>query len=249
MLSTSLPRSSALFHYTKSIENLQNILKYGFFPFYHLESLPFGNNPEIAFPMVSFCDIPISRISEHLEFYGSYGLAMDKSNWGEAAHKINPILYISANSRLPKFIELTFKGAKKLKDAHSEDQYLESIRNLCAYIKCIRGKALTVKKEFKDKEFYFENEWRYVPIGGTLKPYLTKKEYENKETLSSYNRIATEERSLKIHPNNIRYIVVKDDWDVFELITFIEKELKDTDDRKKQLISKILPLEFILEDL
>lgn len=247
--SSPLPRSSALFHYTRDIDKLQNILKYGFYPFYCLESLPFGRSPEIAFPMVCFCDIPISRISEHLGFYGSYGLAMDKTNWG-LANKINPILYIQNNSRLPKFIEMTVRGAKKLKEEHNEDQYLESIRNLCAYIKCIEGEANTLDGEHKHKDFYLENEWRYIPKGRNIKPYLIKEEYDDKDVLSINNKIANEEGRIKIHPNAIRYIVVEQEWDVSDLIKFIENDLVEyTDPRKKELISKILPLELILKDL
>lgn len=245
-----LSRSSALFHYTKDINTLQNILKYGFYPFYCLEQLPFGGtNPEIAFPMVCFCDIPISRISEHLRFYGTYGLAMDKNNWG-IGHKINPILYISDNSGLSKSIEMTIKGAKKLKEEYNEDQYLKNIRHICAYIKKINGKAKALDGEYKDKNFYLENEWRYVPKSLKIRPYLKKEEYDNPKILSDNNKIANKEGCIAIHPNDIRYIVVETDWDVDDLIKFIENELTDcSDDRKKQLISRILPMEFILQDI
>ena len=199
--------------------------------------------------MVCFCDIPISRVSEHLGFYGSYGLAMDKTNWG-IMRNINPVLYISDNSRLPVSIAKTIEGAKKLKEKYREEEYLECIRNICAYMKCLRGKASTLDGEHKDKDFYFENEWRYIPPNKKIKPYLKKSEYDDKDILTRNNIIANKEGCIKLRPNNIRYIVVETDWDVYDLIKFIENDLVEyPESQRKELISKILPMEFILQDL
>jgi len=55
--------SNSLFHYTKSIESLSNILAYGFFPSYCKESIYTKDfERSFAIPIVSFCDIPLSQV-------------------------------------------------------------------------------------------------------------------------------------------------------------------------------------------
>ncbi|MFU0923178.1 abortive infection system antitoxin AbiGi family protein [Kluyvera sichuanensis] len=83
------PKSETLFHFTKSSDTLEIILKNGFWPRYCLEDirwLEFTDVEYVSYPMVCFCDIPLSRISEHVSFYGSFGLGVSK-DW--AKKKIN----------------------------------------------------------------------------------------------------------------------------------------------------------------
>eukprot|EP01034_Spumella_vulgaris_P011525 gene11525-14663_t len=70
----------------------------GFWPRYSLEDFRWQvsgpNSHEFAaFPMVCFCDIPLSRIDEHVGFYGSYGLGLSRE-WGIRAG-LNPVQYIA----------------------------------------------------------------------------------------------------------------------------------------------------------
>lgn len=55
--------SNTLFHFTNSIDNIENILINDFVPHYSLEKIMVGRIIfEFAFPMVCFCDIPLSQI-------------------------------------------------------------------------------------------------------------------------------------------------------------------------------------------
>ncbi|WP_405225607.1 abortive infection system antitoxin AbiGi family protein [Dokdonia sp. Asnod1-B02] len=87
---------STLFHFT-SKTGLKGILRDNFKIKYCLENINHNKrNLEIAIPMVSFCDIKISEITDHIEKYGSYGIGLSK----EWAHEkgLNPLLYLTAKS-------------------------------------------------------------------------------------------------------------------------------------------------------
>ncbi len=95
------PKSHTLFHFTKSSETLHKILLGGFWPRYCLEDVRWLEYEEfdfVAYPMVCFCDIPLSRIDEHVEFYGEYGIGVTKE-WAESI-KATPIQYVSKDNHL-----------------------------------------------------------------------------------------------------------------------------------------------------
>ncbi|MBA3071804.1 MAG: hypothetical protein FP829_06570, partial [Nitrospirae bacterium] len=85
--------TNTVFHFT-SWSNLFGILKNNFLPKYSTETVHlFGaTSVEIAIPMVSFCDIPLSQIKEHVQDYGSYGIGMTKS-WA-FKNGLNPVIYL-----------------------------------------------------------------------------------------------------------------------------------------------------------
>src|SRR5947208_5900132 len=92
-------RTHSLFHFTEELVSLQNILSTGvFWPRYSLEDLSWtsGKPFNVAFPIVSFCDIPISRIGEHTAYYGDYGVALTQ-DWGKQSG-LNPLLYMNEKS-------------------------------------------------------------------------------------------------------------------------------------------------------
>ena len=78
------PKSDNLFHFTKTLDILKSILKNRIYPRFCLEDIEWcGLSPDkfLAFPMSCFCDIPLSRLSEHTDFYGNYGIGLTK-DWG-----------------------------------------------------------------------------------------------------------------------------------------------------------------------
>lgn len=81
--------ASSLFHFTKELSTLKLILQNGVRFSYAFENYPqsvisnfcditdITNTNEdlgVAIPMASFCDIPITRASEHMQKYGYYSL-------------------------------------------------------------------------------------------------------------------------------------------------------------------------------
>ncbi len=107
--------AGSLFHYTKKIDVLLKILKKGIRYSYSAEEfdndiifayedggklnkcrlLEDANTPRvIAMPMVSFCDIPLSRIAKHQERYGKYCIGLDKTAFLKYwKGRISPVTY------------------------------------------------------------------------------------------------------------------------------------------------------------
>ena len=89
------PRSDTLFHFTRNVETLKSILKYGFWPRYSLEDFNWYSSSIglISYPMVCFCDIPLARISDHIGFYGDFGIGVSRT-WADT-NRLNPLVYLA----------------------------------------------------------------------------------------------------------------------------------------------------------
>ena len=93
--------SSSLFHFTQKLDTLKKIIKNGLrysfayeqYPSSIVQSYlsPFEDINDdlkmangVAIPMISFCDIPITRASEHIDRYGHYMIGLNKNNFSRA---------------------------------------------------------------------------------------------------------------------------------------------------------------------
>lgn len=241
------PKSESLFHFTSSIQFLEKILKdKAFSPRFCMEDLTWrgpnfdGSSSDLAFPMKCFCDIPLSRISDHTKFYGSYGLGMSKQ-WGEASD-LEPVMYIRGDGKVSKMAEYMMSLYRGI-----DQEFRLNMKEHCAvmlrFIKPLKGK-MDVNGKMVDKDFYQENEWRYVP---PYDSYLRRDKFElNKEI---ENQRAAD-YPLKFTPTDIRYIFVKQDSDIPGLVDFIIDNTKDcSPDDVKIMITKIISLDTIYCDM
>ncbi|KZW95328.1 hypothetical protein WM54_15340 [Aeromonas veronii] len=104
------------------------------------------------------------------------------------------------------------------------------------------------------KEFYQENEWRYAISGLATelksKPWLYEIDYKNKTILENQNLKSKEYYSLKISPSDIRYIFVKSDSDIPNMVNFIQTNLDYYPSSDiKILLSRIMSFETITRDI
>jgi len=130
--------SNTLFHFTKNIDNVKDILKNGFRVSEVVETLPGAKKSEKMYysaPMVCFCDIPLSGIKLHIQKFGDYGLGIHKNICKQ--ENINPVFYIH-----------NYKVLDSILPKSSEQP-----NPIIAYI-----------KKYRELEFrrYDEREWRYV---------------------------------------------------------------------------------------
>lgn len=101
------PNASSLFHFTSSFEILKAIIRDGIRFSYSYEEHDFTDVPEdecpefkgVAFPMICFCNTPLSRAENHARVYGKYHLAFDKEFLLSIYNSIlNPVIYYSSNN-------------------------------------------------------------------------------------------------------------------------------------------------------
>jgi hypothetical protein len=241
------PRSSTLFHFTKNEGILFDILLNGFWPRYCLEDIKWhtAKRDFIAFPMVCFCDIPLARISEHVNFYGSFGVGLTKS-WAEK-NNLNPIMYLSSGSELTESVKRNFQYV--LKNSKDDKSALEDSRYLVAYSKPTQGKMI-INGSPVEKEFYQESEWRYVPVHENVKNYFYEETILQTERMEDEHKKTREHVSLTFLPSDVAYIFVPKDSDIPNVINFMQSKLDHYPNADlKVLYSRVFSLESLNRDL
>ncbi len=246
------PKSHTLFHFTKNIDIIKDILKNGFWPKYCLEHSRWYTLDKrdlyIAWPIICFCDIPLSRVDEHVNFYGNYGIGVSKE-WAQS-NGLSPVLYIRENSLQHESLQ-QLCNENRIKPFYDKSNL--HINTLLGHIKPIEG-TMFINNEFVSKEFYQENEWRYSAIDsskiGLLRPWLNANEYTDEAILSAENAKTKIHSSIKVSPCDIRYIFVKSDSDIPPLVNFIQTDLDMYPSHDiKILLSRIISLETISRDM
>lgn len=98
--------STSYFHYTRDLNTLIQILQNGFIGSFCREDFQYNKQLfSLHIPMVSFCDLPLSQITNIT--YGDYAIGMS-SVWGNK-EKLTPICYFPklATNPLTKYISKT----------------------------------------------------------------------------------------------------------------------------------------------
>jgi hypothetical protein len=220
-------RTKTLFHFTgkrNGINDLLHILEEGFWPQYSLEDITWiggGLPPRLAWPMVSFCDIPISRLQKHTESYGNYGVGLCRERW--RATGLNPVFYISPGSIVRDLLRELLLETREHPDPRIRTAGMVTI-----------GNCKPLEDEKGSRDFYSECEWRFIPwvegVGGENKYgfFLTEEEFHNEAIRKEANNERRKDRMLEFEPDEVRYLLVKSQEDVPALVRFIDSTPKLT---------------------
>lgn len=247
-------RSSSIFHFTKSIDYLKGILKEGLWPRYCVEHVEWfgglGNGVNyIAYPMVCFCDLPISKINDHVEFYGYFGIGFTKE-WAIKSG-LNPVMYWANSDWLSNALTFIATSLSEREDRDSEISIngRMGLTYFLGYSKPIKGN-MHVGEEVIEKDFYLESEWRLIPQHTDIDRVLTYEEACSKERVDAANAATREYSMLGFQLSDIRYIFVKEDTDIPDIINFIQTELDEFKSSDlKVLMSRVTSLETLKRDL
>lgn len=234
--------SNSLIHFTNR-DSLKGILEEEFRIKYCTEIVRAkrGAGFNVVVPMVSFCDIPLSEIKNHIQKYGRYGIGLSKK-WGKKKG-LNPVLYLEQKSTLIK--NMIYGFSKLLEEdinKYTTTQY--RIAEVIRYIKNYEGilvrKGKKIKKNYR---FSDEQEWRYVPSKSNARIFINADD----KTEANQN---IENLRLGFNPNDITYIVVKNEKEIDEFIQIIinAKSKKYSENEIKRLTTRIITSKQILSD-
>src|SRR5579863_6094823 len=250
--------STSIIHLTGDLETLYTILKEGFKPKYcyeHVRSKRADKYIHGAFPMVSFSDIPLSELKNQLDSYGDYGIGLTKS-WAKDKG-LNPVVYLENDSHLLERIVTVFLDfLKEDREGHKtirNEKFVNLFMSVMSYSKNYEGRLKKKTKEvIEDYRFSDEREWRYVPPAQILKTSKAKlfvPEDKYKAEKDKYNQTLDSIR-VKFKAKDIKYIIIKSESEVNDLINFIKNYVKkDYPQLQNKLISRILTSDQIRVDI
>jgi len=213
--------SNSIIHFTNSKEALQGILTENFKIFYCKETIVLHKILfEYHVPMVSFCDIPLSEIKNHIDSYGAYGIGLTKE-WA-IKNRLNPVMYMEPNSFLSEnYIKLKENFKKGQYETYSKIPNDERVLyDFFRYMKNYQGKLSRQGTTTEDYRFSDEREWRYVisheeNIEGMYLPHHFDKIKAN-DSIKQYR--------LKFDPNDIKYVIINDENEIEEFLDLFQKE-------------------------
>ena len=157
-----------LFHFTDK-DGLYGLLGTTFRVSYGREKIEGRKNiREFGVPMISFCDLRLSELKNHMSNYGKYGIGLNK-NWANDKG-LNPVWYVNKNCDFADNFNDALNGIYRhlntVKDGDIynglSDDYMKIV-DTYRYIKNYEGKLTRNGKTTKNFRFADEREWRYVP--------------------------------------------------------------------------------------
>lgn len=247
--------SSSLIHFTDRLEYLKGILKDGFRFSYCREEYPkalvnniknmgkagfIPNNccPDkdiynnVLIPMVSFCDIPLTRSNVHAQKYGYYGVGIDRELARYIYPQLMPVQYMSS--------ERFRLALNEISVIFTESENIN--RQINDSVKLIIGttRVYSTLRKKRDVLCYEEREWRVIHSdngmtkwGWGIKDRRTKKAYNDRlhsnPDLAYLSFIVVEDsEGARIVEENINklitHILVQNETEIPEIAEFIMDE-------------------------
>ena len=244
--------TNSVIHYTDRIECLKGIISDGGFRIkYCLEEIDIlSPNPlKAAFPMVSFCDIPLSEIKNHIDAYGSYGIGLTK-NWAKQTG-LNPVLYIERKSRLSSNL---LKQLNRIhlsnKNGNPDNELAFEFFDQISYCKNYEGRLVRGKINSDSYRFYDEREWRFI----AFRSDINNEDPVLKHEIYLKNKLVINEKLkdcfVKFSYNDISYIIVDHEDEIPEMLKILNDVFEDiaTSKELKILSTKILTKNQIWND-
>lgn len=239
--------SNTLMHFTGDKDSLKEVLKDNFRVRYCKEIIKLGRKKPIVIhvPMVSFCEIPLAQIKEHIGKYGSYGIGLTRE-WA-IKNRLNPVFYIERESYVASNLYGAINYFANLDDTDEQhDHNIDKLFDIFRYMKNYQGDLIRKDKTHKSYRFSDEKEWRFVPDICEEHEMLLTDEQEKEQAILAISKIR-----LKFEPNDIKYIFIKDDSEISEFIRHLD-DSKGANFSKREvevLTTRIITTEQIYADI
>lgn len=245
--------ANSLVHFTNAKDALCGILNEAFKLSYCREGLVVGGEQfSMHISMVSFCDIPLSAIKNHIVSYGSYGLGSGKVR-GKCS-KLNTMLYIEQESLLSQSYKMALKhfvlGEAKNSEATDSGRLalLDILRCIKNYEGCPRRRNGQRIPEYR---FSDEREWRFVPKSDEDITMVFEDSHFQKPWIKEMVVSETSTLRLDFNANNVRYIAVGNDSEINGLVNYLMhiKNPRYSQEVVDRLTARILTRDQIMEDI
>lgn len=244
----SFIQADTLFTFTSQLDFLIPYIRDScLYPRFCDEDISYLEIPDIKkiyIPMKCFCDINLHRISQHLDWYGYFGLAFSKE-WG-MRKGIQPIQYINPYSELRK--DFTSLFSKALQSDYSPNNELENqlkdyMLHELMYYKPYEGNMKNRRtKETERKCFTDECEWRFIPnLSGTGFSQIYYDPNINADIINDISNSLEKlpQTALHFEYSDLKYIIIEDISDFVRLVEVIDS-INEKKTVKDELISKII---------
>lgn len=242
--------SNTLIHFTSDKEALKGILTENFKLKYCRETIQFHGLTEVLHvPMVSFCDIPLSQIKNHIQNYGHYGVGLSRE-WA-LRNRLNPVLYVQGQSALAQSYEELIRLLHKKEKAGVVDKSArEMAKDIARYIKNYEGPLERGNTKLTKYRYSDEREWRYVPGRDETCEMLFVD--------SDFARVGKEAANaslaylrLTFDPDDIKYIIIKTDDEIREFVEHLRSAKGDKYSLRQieRLTTRLLTTEQIHTDI
>ncbi len=128
---------NTLFHFTKR-DGLFGILAGNFLPRFSSEKVVGPTlEKEFAVPMVSFCDLRLSELPDHICKYGPYGLGMSKE-WANT-NGLNPVNYLSSGcSATDRYLRGISALFDMVNGQEAEREFMQALEGYNASLESLR---------------------------------------------------------------------------------------------------------------
>lgn len=241
--------SNTLIHFTSTKDALKSILTESFKLKYCQESVVLhGTKATVHIPMISFCDIPLSQIKNHIASYGHYGIGLSRE-WA-VRNRLNPVLYVQGKSSLAQSYEDLLKHLLEEERKSAADKTARRIaKDIIRYIKNYEGPLQRGQTKVAKYRFSDEREWRYVPDRDACHMLYTAESFEEKGKDAANGELAS--LRLDFDPDDIKYIVIKSDEEISEFVEHLRKAKGDKYSWRQveRLTTRILTSEQIHGDI
>lgn len=243
--------SNSIMHFTREKDSLFGIFKENFKISFCREAIVLNGEESIyRVPMVSFCDIPMSEIKEHIEKYGSYGIGLTKE-WA-LKKGLNPVVYVAQKSDLSKSYKIAMDYFLKAHPENATEIDVEGILSLLDFLRYIKNyEGPLHSKNFSCENYRFsdEREWRYVPPISIDDGHMMVVDKDFRKNPEIFKKIYEFSR-LEFEPNDIKYIIIKDDSEIKDVSNYLQsiKGGSYYHDDIERLKTRILTAKQIKED-
>lgn len=241
----SVTSANILCNYMTRIEYLKEVIRnMAFIPRYVEENLEYLNVQDlhtIAFPMTCFCDIPLTKVKNHMGVYGEYGVAIKKNVCIE--RDVQPILYLNNSARLKNDLSEALSILLHEDPITPEWRILpDTMLSVLLYSKPIVG---YMSRDEWDRPqrllFKDECEWRYIPSVLESMPLIIPQDDNTKKGRKYYSKALARDKStwFSFQVDEMEYIIVPNEAAAIEMISAIRSMKGKSQTDKHKLISKI----------